>query len=196
MPKRIAMLLLITCLITLGCKEVKCDPNVTTAVAVEMDGCPNLHKVSDTLYRSAQPSKEGFKNLEKAGIKTIVNLRTSHSDEKLIEGTSLEQIRIKSSALKLSEDQITAFLKLATDSEKAPILLHCRHGADRTGAMIAAYRIVVEGWEKEKAIKEMTEGPFNFHAIFRNLPKLIKELDTEKIKDQLNNTSDLLPTNN
>lgn len=186
MSKRLIMLLLIACVTITGCKEPPYDPTVTTAIAVKLPGCPNLHKVSDNLYRSAQPDTEGFTSLEKAGIKTVVNLRANHPDEKLMKDTSLEYIQIKASAWSLNQDQIIAFLKVATDPEKTPVLLHCRHGADRTGAMVAAYRVVVQGWEKEKAIKEMTEGPFNFHKMFGNLPKLIRNLETEEIKKQLN----------
>jgi len=50
------------------------------AKPIQMKGAPNLHKVSDTLYRSAQPSAEGISNLKAMGIETIVNLRSFHSD--------------------------------------------------------------------------------------------------------------------
>ncbi len=185
MSKRIAIFLILTCLTTLACRETPHDPNATTAIVIELTGCPNLHKVSDRLYRSAQPKKEGFINLEKTGIKTVVNLRAHHSDEKLLKDTSLEHIRIKTDPWAVKEEHIVAFLKIATDPEKTPVLVHCRHGADRTGAMVAAYRVIVEGWDREKAIKEMTAGPFEFHKIFKNIPKLIKNLNTEEIKKQI-----------
>ncbi len=51
--------------------------------------------------------------------------------------------------------------------------------------MIAAYRLVADGWTKEKAIQEMTEGPFGFHEIWRGLPKFIRALDVEKLRKQL-----------
>jgi hypothetical protein len=50
------------------------------AQPVKLDGAPNLHKVTDKLYRSAQPSAEGMKNLKNLGIKTIINLRAFHSE--------------------------------------------------------------------------------------------------------------------
>ena len=170
----------------MSCRETPHDPNATTATVLELTGCPNLYKVSDTLYRSGQPKKEGFVNLEKSGIKTVVNLRAHHSDDKLLKGTSLENIRIKTDAWAVNEKQIVAFLKVALDPEKTPVLVHCKHGADRTGAMVAAYRVVIEGWEKEKAIHEMRAGPFEFHETFKNLPKLINNLNTQEIKNQLN----------
>jgi len=59
--------------------------------------------------------------------------------------------------------------------------VHCQHGADRTGMMTAIYRIAVEGWSKEDAIKEMTEGGFGFHAIWKDLPVYVRTLDVERI---------------
>ena len=50
------------------------------AEPMALAGVPNLHKVSDRLYRSAQPTAEGMTNLVALGIKTVVNLRDNHSD--------------------------------------------------------------------------------------------------------------------
>ena len=50
------------------------------AVPMTCAGVPNLHKVSDRLYRSAQPTAEGMTNLVVLGVKTVVNLRDNHSD--------------------------------------------------------------------------------------------------------------------
>ena len=54
------------------------------AVRIDLPGCPNLCKVSNTLYRGAQPTREGFERLKKLGIKTVVSLRDHHSDEELL----------------------------------------------------------------------------------------------------------------
>ena len=63
-----------------------------------------------------------------------------------------------------------------------PVFVHCLHGADRTGTMCAAYRVVVDGWTKQQAIDEMTKGGYGFHPVWANLPKFIENLDVEKIK--------------
>jgi hypothetical protein len=64
------------------------------AVRMNLAGCPNLCKVSDTLYRGAQPTQEGFENLKKLGIKTVVNLRDHHSDQELLGTTGLRYVPI------------------------------------------------------------------------------------------------------
>jgi hypothetical protein len=42
------------------------------------------------------------------------------------------------------------------------IFVHCRLGDDRTGMMIASYRMAQEGWSAEKAEKEMEKFGFSF----------------------------------
>ena len=157
----------------------------TTAVKIDLPGCGNLYKVSDTLYRGEQPTDEGFKELEKLGIKTVVNLRSLHSDRDKLEDTSLAYEHIRMEAWDPEQEEIEAFLKIATDPDKQPVFVHCQHGADRTGTMVAVYRIVVEDWSKKKAINEMRNGPFGFHEIFSGLPKFIKELDTKALQEKI-----------
>ena len=77
------------------------------------------------------------------------------------------------------------FLKTVTDENVQPVFVHCKHGADRTGTMVAIYRIVVEGWSKEDAIKEMRQGGFGYHEVWKMLPEFIRELNVEEIKKQL-----------
>lgn len=152
------------------------------AVPMQMEGVPNLHKVNDVLYRSAQPSKIGMQKLQEMGIKTIVNLRSFHTDHDEMNGTSLgyEQLYMKTWHPEL-EDAVK-FLKIVTDPARQPVLVHCQHGADRTGTMCAIYRIVVEGWTKEAAIREMTEGGYEFHEIWQNLPSWIEQLNIENLR--------------
>lgn len=175
-----------------GCKKASdgassgtTDPSEhTTAEKLDLPGCGNLYKVSDTLYRGEQPTAEGFKELEKLGIKTVVNLRSLHSDRDELKGTDLNYEHIRMEAWDPEQDEIEAFLKLATDPEKQPVFVHCLHGADRTGTMVAVYRVVIEGWDKEKAIDEMKNGPFGFHEVFSGLPEFIEELNIETLREK------------
>ena len=154
----------------------------TTAEKLELPGCGNLYKVSATLYRGEQPTSEGFKELEKIGIKTVVNLRSLHSDRDELEDTKLAYEHIRMEAWDPEQEEMERFLKIAADPTKQPVFVHCLHGADRTGTMVAVFRIVVEGWDKEKALEEMKNGPFGFHEVFQGLPEFIEELDAEKLQ--------------
>lgn len=145
----------------------------------------NFHKVSDTLYRSAQPTEEQMRQLELFGIKTVVNLRQLHSDLFKIEGTTLKYFRIRAAAWHPEKEDAVEFLRIATNPENQPVLVHCQHGADRTGMMCALYRIVVEGWNKTDAINEMLYGGFGFHGIFSMIWEWIEIIDIEGIKKEL-----------
>ena len=152
-------------------------------------GLPNLHKVTDNLYRSAQPSAEGMRNAEKLGIKTVLNLRGLHSDEDLAQGTNLNLTRIKINTWAMNEDNILEGLRIILQAD-GPVLVHCQHGADRTGTLLAAYRMVVQGWSREAAIKEMLEGGYGYHAVWGNLITLLENMDIAAIQARLGLKSD------
>jgi protein tyrosine phosphatase (PTP) superfamily phosphohydrolase (DUF442 family) len=158
------------------------------AVKLDRPGLPNLHKVNDGLYRGAQPTAEGIKELEKLGVKTIVCLRDNHSDKELIGDAKITYEQIPMKTWDIEKDDVVRFLQIATDKSRQPVFVHCQHGSDRTGTMCAAYRVVVEGWTKQQAIDEMKDGGFGFHAIWVHLPKFIEKLDVEKIKAKLTST--------
>ena len=149
---------------------------------IEAEGVPNLFKVSDSHYRSAQPSAEGMKNLHRLGIKTIVNLRSFHSDRDEIGKLPLAQEHITMKAWHPGRKELVRFLQIVGDPRRTPVLVHCQHGADRTGTVCAVYRIAVDGWAREEAIQEMREGGFGYHEIWKNLPRWIEELDVEGIE--------------
>ena len=155
------------------------------AQPVKVEGAPNLHRVSDKVYRSAQPTREGMQNLKDLGVKTVINLRSFASDRSEISGTGLNYEHITMKAWHPERKEVIKFLKIATAPKQGPVLVHCLHGADRTGAMCAIYRIAVEDWSKEDALREMTEGGYGFHEVFKKLPKWIDELDIEAIRQEV-----------
>ncbi len=152
------------------------------AVPMKVQGVSNLHKINDNLYRSAQPTGEGMKNLEKMGIKTIINLRAFHSDKDKLKGTGLLNNSLSVKTWHIEDEDVIKVLKIIGKKENSPFLIHCQHGADRTGVMSAMYRIVVQGWSKDEAIKEMVDGNYGFHPVWSNIIEYVKNVDTEKIK--------------
>lgn len=154
----------------------------TWAQPVEEPGLPNLHKVSDKLYRGAQPTAEGVKRLQALGVRTIINLRTSNTDRNLLTETGPACECIPMTAWHPRDDDVVRFLQIATDESRLPAFVHCRRGADRTGMMVAIYRVAVQGWGKEQAIDEMTHGGFRFNSGWRNLVQYVRDLDIDAIK--------------
>jgi len=154
------------------------------AEPVELPGVPNLHKVSDDLYRGAQPTDEGMAALHKMGIKTIVNLRSFHSDRDEIGDLPLGYEHITMKTWHAEDKEVVRFLRIVGDEGRRPVFVHCQRGADRTGTMCAIYRIFVQGWSKDDAIAEMTEGGFGFYEGWQNLIDYIRELDVERIRER------------
>ena len=152
------------------------------AMPITMAGVGNLHQINEGLYRSQQPTREGMKNLEKMGIKTVINLRSFHSDSDEISGTELLNNALSVKTWHIEDEDVIRVLRTIQKKENGPYLIHCLHGADRTGVMSALYRIVVQGWTKENAIKEMVDGGYGFHPVWTNIITYVKNVDIEKIK--------------
>ncbi|MCP4147072.1 MAG: dual specificity protein phosphatase family protein, partial [bacterium] len=160
---RLSLLLLLAVIVISGCqqeytlfqpKEPRPDK---WATAIQREGLPNLHKVSDALYRGAQPKKEGIVQLQKLGIKTIVNLRDSDKDRKLIAASGITTIRYVHLSVNTffpKKKEFQQFLDIAADTANHPVFIHCKHGADRTGTAVALYRIKQQQWNVAEAIKE------------------------------------------
>ncbi len=157
-------------------------------------GLPNLHRVTSSLYRSAQPTDEGFvflgtqPSLANADrpIKTVVSLRAFNDDAPLVPATStlrLERIQFKT--WHPENEDVIKFLRIATSPALQPVLVHCQHGSDRTGTMVAIYRIAYEGWTKTQATDEMINGGFGYHPMWQNLLRYIEDLDVDVIKAQV-----------
>lgn len=145
------------------------------AAAIRCEGVPNLHKVADGLYRSAQPTAQGMTNLVAMGIKTVINLRDNHSDADEIGSLPLKMRRIEIFTANMKGEYVEEFLSILDNTNALPALVHCQHGADRTGTMCAMYRILRQGWTAEEAIDEMKNGGFGFHSIWINLPRFIRK---------------------
>jgi protein tyrosine phosphatase (PTP) superfamily phosphohydrolase (DUF442 family) len=156
------------------------------AQPLSLPGCPNLHRVSDVLYRGAQPTAEGMKELRRLGIRTVVNLRSFGSDRDEIEGSGgglgYEHIYMK--AWHAEDHEVVRFLKIVADPARQPVFVHCQHGADRTGTMCAMYRIFLQGWSRDDATAEMRWGGYGFHEVWGNLLRYIRGLDVDSIRRQ------------
>ena len=144
----------------------------------------NLYKIDSGVYRSEQPSHSDFKALEKYGIGESLNLRNRHSDNDEATGTTVKLHRVKMKAHSVDEEQLITALRIIKN-RKSPIVIHCHHGSDRTGVVCALYRIIFQNVSKEDAIREMTDGGFGFHRIYKNIIRRIREADIERIKREV-----------
>ena len=152
------------------------------AVPVVRPGLPNCFQLTTNFYRGAHPTKQGMAVLKTMGIKTVINLRTFHSDGDKLSGTGLKSERLKMEPWHASDDEVVHFLKIVGDTNNLPVFVHCERGADRTGTMCALYRIAFCGWSKAGAIREMQEGGFGLNPTWQNLVSYLEHVDIEDIK--------------
>lgn len=123
--------------------------------AADVAGVPNFHQVNDRIYRGAQPRHDGWSSLSKLGIKTVIDLRApSEVEQREVEAAGMRYVSVPLSGIgappAYKMDKILALLNDSPD----PVFVHCRRGADRTGTVIACYRISHDGWDNEKALRE------------------------------------------
>jgi protein tyrosine phosphatase (PTP) superfamily phosphohydrolase (DUF442 family) len=156
----------------------------TWAVAVSAKSVANLWRVEPDLYRSARPESAGFQELEKMGVKAVLDVE-SPQDEAAAKGTKLKLYHVPMNAFGLRDESVLEAMRILSDPANRPIVIHCQHGADRTGAMMALYRIVVQGWTKADAIREMNAGGYHHSSWFSNLDRYVANADVDALRKAL-----------
>jgi len=161
-------------------------PDASPSASGQMTGVPNYAVVSKVLCRGAQPTSLGYAELARAGVKTIVSLRVLLTRRKQLAGHGFRYHHISVKHVHPEEEDVVAFLAIVTNPDNQPVFVHCREGVDRTGMMVAAYRMVVQGWPMEKALAEMKR--MGFHEINEPIEDYIEDLDVAAIKRRLART--------
>jgi len=155
------------------------------ATPLAVVGLPNLHRVDINLYRSAQPLDGSGEALKKLGIKTVLNLREHDMDVVLKKTQGIGLKRYPLHTWDIDDRDIVAVLKIITNPDNQPILVHCAHGADRTGLMMASYRMIVQGWSKNAARREMKQGGYEYHSVWINIDRRISKMDIAKLRAEI-----------
>lgn len=148
----------------------------------------NFYKVDEGIYRSSQPSNDEMQALSDMGINVILNLRNYHDNIKKLRNSDIVQIHLPMRALDIRHKDVVRALKILGKAER-PILVHCLRGADRTGCVIACYRMVYQDWPKEKAIAEFRDPKFGYkEAAFPGILEFLIQLDVAALKNDVNST--------
>lgn len=133
----------------------------------EKKDLPNLYKINANFYRGGQPTETGVAQLKQTGIKTIIDLRSGDQQAKREEGwataAGIRFINVPMSNWFGPKDiQVDKIIALIDDPANQPVFVHCKRGADRTGTVVAVYRISREGWNAEKANEEAEKFGFGW----------------------------------
>lgn len=185
-------LILISFVICLNACTIK-HPQITEdsrpknwATMIKADA--NLHKVDRHLYRSEQPISDDKKTIEDLGIKTIINLRyfDRNDNQKVFADKQIKLINNPILTFKVKPIDIAkALYAIKQEQQNGAVLLHCYHGADRTGIVVAMYRIIYQNWAITDARTEMKQGGFGYHSVWKNLDNLLTEDGVNQVKAEL-----------
>lgn len=171
--------------LTVLCAGLAASPAIV-AWAESLPKLPHFFKVNDSLYRGAQPSDDDFKTLAKLGVKTVINLRSTDErierEQKLVEGLGMRYVTIPLHGYETpSNDKIRqAVLEIKAGADKgAPVFVHCKRGRDRTGTVIASYRMTYEGLTNEQALNDAKKHKIGWHQ--RAMRKYISSFKPSQI---------------
>jgi tyrosine-protein phosphatase SIW14 len=152
------------------------------AVPIINSTLENCYRVSAELYRCEQPDGKDVPTLQALGIRSILNLRRYNSDSSSLERAGFKLLVQRMEADDLTLDDLVAGLRQVKEAPK-PVLLHCWHGSDRTGSVIAAYRIVFQNWTPAAALDELRFGGYGYHEkTFPNIMTLFETLDPAELR--------------
>lgn len=147
----------------------------------------NLFQMSPTLYRSALPDQGAVPLLEKLKVGTVINF-LPESDSHWLTTPDIAQVQLPYRTNHVDDaDVLKALRAIQTAEAKGPVLMHCKHGSDRTGLMAAMYRVVIQGWTKEEALNEMTQGGFGDSTHFKDGIRYMMQADVDKLRTALAN---------
>lgn len=155
-----------------------------TAISLAEAPITNFHSFGNNLYRGARPLEKGMNYLQQIGVKNVIDLQggdLSHSSFPWVieqaepgetaQWISFEKSKMQSLGINFSNVPLSALdpiskpdaqniaqiLQFISDPQNQPVFVHCEHGKDRTGLVIALYRVFYENWSPQDAHDEMVE---------------------------------------
>jgi protein tyrosine/serine phosphatase len=153
--------------------------------AVPIDKSFNLYRMSPTLYRSALPDAQALPLLQTLQVQTVLSFIKDH-DSTWLGKAPIHRLSIPLHADRVDDADVLRVLRTVQEAEKSgPVLMHCKHGRDRTGLMAAMYRTVIQGWSKEDALNEMRNGGFGDARDITDAIHYVEQADIVRIRQAL-----------
>ncbi len=160
----------------------------------------NFQQVETSIYRGAQPDEEGFRELAKLGVHTVVDLRgsggRSSKEAAIVQGLGMQYVNVPLDGFRApTPEQVSKLLGLLENHDGGPVFVHCRRGADRTGTILAIYRIEHDHWDNQKALAEAkTMKMASAERAMRNLVLNYKPVEVAAAQLSVTTVNSAVPT--
>jgi len=153
-------------------------------------GLTNFGKVTNEIWRGAQPTTAGYKNLVESGkVKSFLSLRHgTNRDTATLKVENIQGVRCFQVAMREwdpGQDNlrqlalaVKTLKRLSDNPQTRPVYVHCKAGRNRTGFVVATYRIVYQGWTPEEAVREMRA--YHFARPYSRVEWFLKNLDVPR----------------
>jgi protein tyrosine/serine phosphatase len=120
---------------------------------------PRFQQVSERLFRGGQPRDGGISKLRELGINTVINLRGA-SDRTRAEEAEVRRLGLNYFNVGLpnwarpQDSRVAQILEVINAAENGRVFVHCKDGVDRTGMIVAIYRMTHDGWSSDQSLAE------------------------------------------
>ena len=153
------------------------SPKIIPPEKLSLPGLPNSGKVTENLFRGAQPKKEGYPQLKNLGIGIVIDMHNTgagmEQEKQIVESLGMRYVSMPASLITgPTDEQIAQFLKIVIANPNDKIFVHCNLGSDRTGVAIAAFRMTQQRWSIDQAYNEMHQ--FHFHTFLISMSHHVK----------------------
>ncbi len=167
---------------------------VVSTQQLTLAGIPNAGKVTATLYRGGQPTWEGYRTLREMGIQIVINFQEEENEiaaeRRVVEAEGVRYVSIPWRASDQPDNnKVAEFLELVRANSDKKTFVHCEGGRDRTGVMVATFRMAMQNWRPQEALAEMELFGFR-HDLFRFWHHHL-ETYVEEFPEQLSADSEL-----
>jgi protein tyrosine phosphatase (PTP) superfamily phosphohydrolase (DUF442 family) len=124
-------------------------------------------QVDSSLWRGPRPTSNDLATI-KAQFATVISLEGLDEDAK--ELLELRPVLLVSRPISFWQIYFTGITQLAlydilsaiAEAQK-PALVHCEHGRDRTGLVVAAYQVIAHGMSKDGAMEQAIEFGYRYY---------------------------------